>query len=151
VKLVSRSPAETETVGFRIGRLLAAGMLVKLYGDLGAGKTTMVKGIARAFGIEKDSVISPSFTIITEYTEYKSSPRFFHLDLYRIAGSRDLESTGIWDCIGENSVMVVEWPEHAEDELPKDALSVRILHKGLDEREIEIEGIDEKDWYNLQA
>jgi tRNA threonylcarbamoyladenosine biosynthesis protein TsaE len=148
VKLLSRSPAETETVGFRLGRLLRAGILVKLYGELGAGKTTMVKGIARAFGIEKDDVISPSFTIITEY---KSLPRFFHLDLYRITGSRDLESTGIWDCIGEDSVTVVEWPEHAEDELPKDALSVRILHKGLDEREIGIEGIDEKDWHNLQA
>jgi tRNA threonylcarbamoyladenosine biosynthesis protein TsaE len=148
VKLLSRSPAETETVGFRLGRLLRAGILVKLYGELGAGKTTMVKGIARAFGIEKDDVISPSFTIITEY---KSLPRFFHLDLYRITGSRDLESTGIWDCIGEDLVTVVEWPEHAEDELPKDALSVRILHKGLDEREIGIEGIDEKDWHNLQA
>ena len=148
MKLISRSPAETETVGFRIGSLLRAGMLVKLYGELGAGKTTMVKGIARAFGIEKDDVISPSFTIITEY---KSSPRFYHLDLYRIAGSRDLESTGIWDCIGENSVTVVEWPEHAEDELPKDALSVRISHKNLDERDIVIEGIDEKDWHNLQA
>ncbi len=146
MKLLSRSPAETETVGFRIGRLLRAGMLVKLYGELGAGKTTMVKGIARTFGIERDLVISPSFTIITEY---ESSPRFYHLDLYRIAGSRDLESTGIWDCIGENSVTVVEWPEHAEDELPKDALSVRILHKGLNEREIEIDGIDEKDWHNL--
>jgi len=148
VKLLSRSPSETETVGFRIGRLLRAGMLVKLYGDLGAGKTTMVKGIARAFGVEKDNVISPSFTIITEYI---SSPRFYHLDLYRIAGSRDLESTGIWDCIGESSVTVIEWPEHAEDELPKDAMSVRILHKGLDEREIEIEGIDEKDWHTMQA
>lgn len=146
MKLLSRSPADTETVGFRIGRLLRAGMLVKLYGDLGAGKTTMVKGIARAFGIEKNDVISPSYTIITEY---ESSLRFYHLDLYRIAGSRDLESTGVWDCIGENSVTVVEWPEHAEDELPKDALSVRILHKGLNEREIEIDGIDEKDWHNL--
>lgn len=148
MKLLSRSPAETEAIGFSIGRLLRAGMLVKLYGELGAGKTTMVKGIARAFGIEKDDVISPSFTIITEY---KSSPRFYHIDLYRIAGSRDLESTGIWDCMGKNSVTVVEWPEHAEDELPKEALSVRISHKGLDEREIEVEGIDEKDWHNLQA
>jgi tRNA threonylcarbamoyladenosine biosynthesis protein TsaE len=123
-------------------------MLVKLYGDLGAGKTTMVKGIARAFGIEKDDVISPSFTIITEY---ESSPRFYHLDLYRIAGSRDLENTGIWDCMDENSITVVEWPEHAEDDLPKDVLSVRISHKGPEERDIEMEGIDEKDWHNLQA
>ena len=148
MKLLSRSPAETETVGVKLGRLLKAGMLVKLYGELGTGKTTMVKGIARAFGIEKDDVISPSFTIITEYN---SSPRFYHLDLYRISGSRDLENTGIWDCIEENAVTVIEWPEHAEDELPKDALSVRISHKGLDEREIVIEGIDEEDWHNLQA
>ncbi len=148
MRLLSKNPSETETVGFRLGRLLRAGMMVKLYGELGAGKTTMVKGIARAFGIDKDDVISPSFTIITEY---KSSPRFYHLDLYRIAGSRDLESTGIWDCIGENSISVVEWPEHAEDELPKDAVSVRLLHQGIDERRIEIEGIDEKDWHNLQT
>ncbi len=148
MKLLSRSPAETEAIGFRLGRLLRAGMMVKLYGELGAGKTTMVRGIARAFGIEEDDVISPSFTIITEY---KSSPRFFHLDLYRISGSRDLESTGIWDCIGDDAVTVVEWPEHAGDELPNNALSVRILHKGLEEREIAIEGIDEKDWHNLQA
>lgn len=148
MKLLSRSPAETEAVGFRIGRLLRAGMLVKMYGELGAGKTTMVKGIASAFGIEKDDVISPSFTIVTEY---RSTPRFYHLDLYRITGGRDLESTGIWDCMGEDSVMVVEWPEHAEDELPKDALTIRITHQGPDERAIEIEGIDEEDWHNLQA
>jgi tRNA threonylcarbamoyladenosine biosynthesis protein TsaE len=148
VKLLSRSPAETETVGVKLGRLLKAGMLVKLYGELGTGKTTMVKGIARAFGIEKDDVISPSFTIITEYN---SSPRLYHLDLYRISGSRDLENTGLWDCIEENAITVIEWPEHAEDELPKDAVSVRLSHKGLDEREIVIEGIDEEDWHNLQA
>lgn len=148
MKLLSRSPAETETIGYTIGRLLSAGMMVKLYGELGAGKTTMVKGIARAFGICRDDVISPSFTIITEY---ESSPRFYHVDLYRIAGSRDLESTGIWDCIGGDAVTVVEWPEHAEDELPQDALSVRIVHKGLDEREIEVDGIDEQDWHHLQT
>lgn len=148
MKLLSRSPAETEAIGFRLGRLLGAGMMVKLYGELGAGKTTMVRGIARAFGIEEDAVISPSFTIITEY---ESSPRFFHLDLYRISGSRDLESTGIWDCIGDDAVTVVEWPEHGGDELPNDALTVRILHKGSEEREIEIEGIDEEDRHNLQT
>lgn len=148
MKLLSRSPAETETVGIKLGRLLKAGMLVKLYGELGTGKTTMVKGIARAFGIDRDDVISPSFTIITEYN---SSPRFYHLDLYRISGSRDLENTGLWDCIEENAITVIEWPEHAEDELPKDAVSVRLSYKGLDEREIVIEGIDEEDWHNLQA
>ena len=146
VRLLSRSPAETETAGYRIGRMLRAGDLVKLYGDLGAGKTTMVRGIARAFGIAGEKVVSPSFTIITEY---EGSPRLVHIDLYRIEGSRDLESTGIWDCIDSNSVAVVEWPERAGDELPEDAIVVRIEQTGDDEREITIEGIDEENWHNL--
>jgi tRNA threonylcarbamoyladenosine biosynthesis protein TsaE len=146
MRLLSKSPAETETVGYRIGRMLRAGDLVKLYGDLGAGKTTMVRGIARAFGIGREQVVSPSFTIITEY---EGPVRLVHIDLYRIEGSRDLESTGIWDCIGSDSVAVVEWPEHAGAELPEDAMVVRIEQKGEEEREITIEGIDEEAWHNL--
>lgn len=146
MKLLSRSPAETETLGYKVGKTLGAGAMVKMYGDLGAGKTTMVKGIARAFGIPADSVLSPSFTIITEY---ESSPRFLHIDLYRIEGSSDLESTGIWDVIGNDAVTVVEWPEHAGDELPGDAVVIRIEHGKDDEREITIEGIDETHWHNL--
>ena len=146
MRLISRSPDETERVGFRIGRLLAAGDVVKVYGDLGAGKTTMIKGIARAFGIERDKVISPSFTIITEY---EASPRFVHVDLYRIEGGIDLASTGFRDCFDDHSVVVVEWPEHGGDELPEDAVVVRITNTGLEEREIVIEGIDEEAWHNL--
>ena len=146
MKLLSRSPAETETVGYRVGKMLGAGAIVKMYGDLGAGKTTLVKGIARAFGIPADAVVSPSFTIITEY---ESSPRFFHIDLYRIEGSNDLESTGIWDVIGSDAVTVIEWPEHAGDELPEDAVVIRIDYLIDDERTITIEGIDEEDWHNL--
>jgi len=134
VKLLSRSPAETESVGYNVGKVLTAGMVVKLYGNLGAGKTTMVRGIARAFGIPRESVVSPSFTIITEY---ESTPRFLHIDLYRIRGSSDLESTGIWDAIGDDAVAIVEWPEHAGDQVSDD------------EREITIEGINEENWHNL--
>ena len=146
MKILTRSPAETETVGYRIGRMLCAGAMVKIYGDLGAGKTTMVKGIARAFGIPAEQVVSPTFTIITEY---ESSPRLLHIDLYRIEGSSDLESTGIWDCMGNDAVAVIEWPEHAGEELPKNGLTIRITHKSAEIREIMIEGIDEADWHNL--
>jgi tRNA threonylcarbamoyladenosine biosynthesis protein TsaE len=148
VKLLSRSPAETETVGYRIGKMLCAGAIVRISGELGAGKTTMVRGIARAFGVPEEEVVSPSFTIITEY---ESSPRLVHIDLYRIEGSSDLESTGIWDYIGNDAVAVIEWPEHAGDELPEDALNVRITCNLAEEREITIEGMDETDWHNLQA
>ena len=146
MRLVSRSPDETEGIGLKIGRTLAPGMLVKLYGDLGAGKTTMVRGIAAAFGIRPEDVISPSFTMITEYD---SMPKLYHIDLYRLADGGDIEDIGIWDCIRRDSVTLIEWPEHADNELPADAVSIRIGHAGDDERHIEIEGIDEKDWHNL--
>jgi tRNA threonylcarbamoyladenosine biosynthesis protein TsaE len=126
--------------------MLTAGTIVTMYGDLGAGKTTLVKGIARALGIQPESVVSPSFTIITEY---ESSPRLLHIDLYRITGSSDLDSTGIWDAIGSDAVTVIEWPEHAGDELPQDAVVIRIEHLSDDERAITIEGIDEEYWHNL--
>ena len=148
VKLLSRGPAETETVGYRIGSMLCAGAVVKLFGELGAGKTTMVRGIARAFGIPAEQVVSPSFTVIAEY---ESLPRLLHVDLYRIEGSNDLESTGIWDCMGSDAVTVIEWPEHAGNELPGDAVTVRITAEADQEREITIEGIDETYWNNLQA
>ena len=146
MKATSRSPEETEEIGLRIGRKLKAGDTVLLYGDLGAGKTTMVKGIGSALGIDRKDITSASFTIIAEYP---GNPPFFHIDLYRTSGEMDLESTGIWDCIGSHSISVVEWAEHAEGELPENSLKVTIKIAENDTREIIIEGRDEKDWDNL--
>jgi len=143
VKVISSRPEDTEEIGFKIGRKLSAGNIVRLYGDLGAGKTTMVKGIARALGIDKKDITSASFTIIAEYPV---NPPFFHIDLYRISKGADLDSTGIWDCLGRPSISVIEWAEHAEGELPADSLEVTIKDMGNDVREITIEGNDEKDW-----
>jgi len=141
--VISNSPEATEEIGFKIGRKLKAGDIVRLYGELGAGKTTLVKGIARAFGIDRKDITSASFTIIAEYP---SNPPFFHIDLYRTSAGADLDNTGIWDCIGSHSVCVIEWAEHAENELPVDSIKVMIKDAGKDLREITIEGRDEKDW-----
>ena len=146
MKAISGSPEATVDIGYRIGKKLRAGDVVRLYGDLGAGKTTLVKGMARAFGIESKDITSASFTIIAEYP---GSPSFFHIDLYRISGGADLEGTGIWDCIGPHSVSVIEWAEHAEEELPGDSVKVTIQDIGNDMREITVEGPDEKYWDNL--
>jgi tRNA threonylcarbamoyladenosine biosynthesis protein TsaE len=146
VKLTSRSPDDTVAIGLRLGKLLKAGDVVGLYGDLGAGKTTMVKGIAGAFGIDARDVTSASFTIIAEY---ESSPPFCHIDLYRISGSEDIDNTGFWECTGGRSVSVVEWAEKLGDSFAEDIIRVTIADKGDMEREISIEGIDEKDWNNL--
>ena len=143
MKVISNSPEATEEIGLKIGEKLRAGDIVRLYGSLGAGKTTLVKGIARALGIDRKDITSASFTIIAEYP---TIPPFFHIDLYRTSGGVDLESTGIWDCIGNSSIAVIEWPEHAEGELPEDSLKITIKVTDKDIREIIIEGRDEKYW-----
>lgn len=144
--MISSSPEATEEIGFKIGKKLKAGDIVRLYGELGAGKTTLVKGIARAFGIDRKDITSASFTIIAEYPV---NPPFFHIDLYRTSAGADLDNTGIWDCIGSHSVCVIEWAEHAENELPGDSIKVMIKDAGKDMREITIEGRNEKDWNYL--
>ena len=146
MKVISNSPEATEEIGFKIGRKLKAGDIVRLYGELGAGKTTLVKDIARAFGIDRKDITSASFTIIAEYP---SNPPFFHIDLYRTSAGADLDNTGIWDCIGSHSIAVIEWAEHAEDEWPEDSIKIMIKDTGYGLREITVEGHDEKDWNYL--
>jgi tRNA threonylcarbamoyladenosine biosynthesis protein TsaE len=145
-KYISRGPHETIDIGFRLGKRLKSGDVVCLYGELGAGKTTMVKGIAGALGIDEREIVSASFTIIAEYN---TNPPFSHIDLYRIEKDNELTELGLWDHIGEDSISVIEWAEKAEKELPEDIIKVRL--KSIDEhiREITIEGEDEKNWDNL--
>jgi tRNA threonylcarbamoyladenosine biosynthesis protein TsaE len=138
----------TEDIGFNIGKMLKAGDIVALYGELGTGKTTMVKGMARAFGIDNRDVTSASFTIIAGY---KSDPAFYHIDLYRIETDEDLENTGLWDCIGGDSVSVIEWAEKAEIGLPEKTIKVKIEALDITQREITIDGINEQDRHNLQV
>ncbi len=146
MRLKSASPEETEAIGFRLGKMLHSGAVVGLYGDLGTGKTTMVRGIASAFGIDKRDVTSASFTIIAEYP---GCPPFFHVDLYRIEREEDLDATGIWDCLGKDAVAVIEWAERLGKETVGDMVRVEIADRGGGLREITIEGLDEKDWNNL--
>jgi tRNA threonylcarbamoyladenosine biosynthesis protein TsaE len=146
VKLTSVSPEDTEATGFKLGKMLKAGAVVGLYGDLGSGKTTMVRGIASARGVNRRDVTSASFTIIAEYP---AEPPFFHIDLYRIERGEDLEATGLWDCLRRDAVSVIEWAERLGDAPVPGLIRVEITDKGSGIREISIEGIDEKDWNNL--
>jgi tRNA threonylcarbamoyladenosine biosynthesis protein TsaE len=146
VKLTSASPEETEAIGLRLGKLLKQGASVGLYGDLGTGKTTMVRGIASAFGIDRRDVTSASFTIIAEYP---GRHPFFHVDLYRIEKEEDLDATGIWDCLGRDGICVIEWAERLGKETVGGMIRVELADRGDALREISIEGIDEKDWNNL--
>jgi tRNA threonylcarbamoyladenosine biosynthesis protein TsaE len=146
VRLLSNSPEETVEAGLRLGRILKTGSTVCLFGSLGAGKTTFVKGIGRALGVPERDIMSASFTIVAEHD---TDPPFYHIDLYRIKDDADLESTGVYDFIGGDGIAVVEWAEKLEP--PEGSILVSINFLQDESREIIIEGIDEKDWNNMQA
>ena len=115
--------------------MLTPPKLVLLRGDLGAGKTTLVKGIAEAFeAASEDDVTSPTFTLIHEYRGPKAT--LYHIDLYRVNTQRELETLGLDDLLGENSIVLMEWGEKfARFERERD-LEIALERAGDDQRRI---------------
>lgn len=149
MRLLSKGPGETFRYGLKLGRLLHAGDIVCLFGDLGSGKTTLVKGIASALSLPERDITSASFTIIAAYKgmlQHGPVP-FYHIDLYRIKDARDLDSIGIEEYIGGDGIAVIEWAERMGT--MEDSITVRLNILDDEKREIVLEGIDEKDWDNL--
>ncbi len=120
----THSPGDTLNLGERIGQLLKAGDNVFLFGDLGAGKTTLTQGMARGLGVsKKEYVRSPSFTLVNEYS---GRVPVFHIDLYRIDSAQDLENLGLEETFSGKGVVIVEWAEKlfAGDELSTPLLGI---------------------------
>jgi len=109
---ISHSPAETESLGERWGCEARSGLVIALCGDLGAGKTALVRGIARGLGIAA-RVHSPTFTLVNEYAGGKL--KLFHLDLYRLETPQDIRSAGIEEFLRPDGVAVIEWAERLGD------------------------------------
>ena len=109
---ISHSPAETESLGESFGRAAKRGLVIALSGELGAGKTQLVKGIARGLGITA-RVHSPTFTLVNEYAGGRL--RLFHLDLYRLESSAQILSAGLEEFLQPDGVAVVEWAERIHD------------------------------------
>ena len=109
-EFLSHSPEETIALGRKLATDLAPPKLVLLRGDLGAGKTTLVKGIAEGFrAASQEDVTSPTFTLVHEYRGARVN--LYHIDLYRVDTPRQFETLGLDDLIGENSVLLIEWGE----------------------------------------
>ena len=109
-EFTTKSPDETVAVGRELASMLTPPKLVVLRGDLGAGKTTLVKGIAEGFSAaSQDDVTSPTFTLIHEYRGPAAT--LYHIDLYRVDTQRELETLGLDDLMGDNSVLLIEWGE----------------------------------------
>jgi tRNA threonylcarbamoyladenosine biosynthesis protein TsaE len=133
-RITTRSVEETLALGARLGRVAAAGDLVCLWGDLGAGKTQVAKGIARGLGVDA-TVNSPTFI---RTNAYAGRLPLFHVDLYRLADAADALAGGVVDDRQADGVTVVEWPERMGDVLPDGRLDVRIAGTGDEPREIDI-------------
>jgi tRNA threonylcarbamoyladenosine biosynthesis protein TsaE len=122
----THSPKETRELGYRIGKLLKEGSIVALIGDLGTGKTCLTQGIARGVGIDKNQVVnSPSYILINEYTG--PSP-VYHIDLYRIRDTAELEDLGLEEYIYGCGICVIEWADRLLDSLPESYLKVALSH-----------------------
>ena len=109
---ISHSPEETEALGEQLGRAVALGTVLALSGDLGAGKTQLVKGIARGLGVMA-RVHSPTFTLVNEYGGGRL--KLFHLDLYRLETPAKILSAGIDEFLSPDGVAVIEWAERIAD------------------------------------
>jgi tRNA threonylcarbamoyladenosine biosynthesis protein TsaE len=117
--------AATERVGAAVAGALAGGMVIALHGDLGTGKTTLVRGVLRAMGWT-GSVKSPTYTLV-EYYPF-SSLYLYHFDFYRFADPSEWETAGLADCFRNDSVCLVEWPERVGGLLPAADLDVTLMH-----------------------
>jgi tRNA threonylcarbamoyladenosine biosynthesis protein TsaE len=134
-EFITKSPEETIALGRELASLLCPPKLVVLRGDLGAGKTTLVKGIAEGFNAaSQDDVTSPTFTLIHEYRG--PSAILCHIDLYRVDTQRELETLGLDDLISEKSVLLIEWGEKFERFVRDRDAEIAILRLSENERRI---------------
>ncbi len=120
------SAADTERLGRVLGRLIRGGAVFAFYGELGTGKTTLIRGLAKGLGVPADRVTSPSFVLMHEY---RGRLPLVHADLYRLGSVEDLQHVGLMDRMDGQTVVAVEWAGKAGCQLPEDRLEVQLTHR----------------------
>src|ERR1017187_1560458 len=140
-EFTTRSGADTVDVGRKLAALLKPPQLLILRGDLGTGKTTLVKGIAQALdAAEADEVTSPTFTLVHEYDGSQDGKpvKLFHLDVYRLEGERQLETLGLDELLTPDALVLVEWGEKFKSIRKKSTGEIAITSAGGDARKITV-------------
>ena len=136
-EIETHSAEETTARGREIGAALQTPVLVLLTGDLGAGKTTLTKGIVAGAGAAReDDVTSPTFTLVHKY---QGTKRVYHVDLYRVEDLHDLETLGLEDIFNENAIVIVEWPDRLKLRTGWPVLRIGLEHVSEDVRRIVID------------
>jgi tRNA threonylcarbamoyladenosine biosynthesis protein TsaE len=136
-EITTHSAEETIAFGRTLSELLSPPKLILLRGDLGAGKTTLVKGIAAGFGAaQEDDVTSPTFTLVHEYRGPRAN--LYHIDLYRLDTPRELETLGLDDLRSDNSILLIEWGEKFPRLQRERDIEISLERNGENGRRIEI-------------
>lgn len=137
--VISESTEQTVALGKRMGESISSGGVIAFYGDLGAGKTHFVSGLAEGLGF-KGETYSPTFALVNEYVGGKIP--LYHFDMYRVNGWEDLYSTGFFDYLDMGGLLAVEWSENIEAALPENTIRITIKTIDQNKREIQIEGVE---------
>lgn len=130
----TNSERETLELGVRMAASIQSGDVLAFVGQLGSGKTTLIKSIAVALGADKREIASPSFAIVHDYG---GSPPIYHIDLYRVE-SGEIQQLGLWEILGDNNICFVEWADKFPEIIPPGALEVKIMRTGDNSRKIKI-------------
>ncbi len=138
----TKSPSETVRIGKKIGSRLLPGDVVALMGELGAGKTHFIKGLAAGAGVGKPTYISsPSFTLINEYA---GRAPFYHIDLFRLKGENEADELGLEEYFQRGGITAIEWADKIFSLLPKEILYIHIHYTGKNSRSLKISGKGER-------
>lgn len=136
LRFLSRSEGDTERIGAAFAKALKEGDFVTLYGDLGAGKTALCRGIVSELG--SDECASPTFTIVKEYDTH---PPVFHFDAYRLGSEEELYDIGCEEYFSRPGIVLMEWPERVLGVIPEKHIVVEIKGSGNEPREIRMSGL----------
>jgi tRNA threonylcarbamoyladenosine biosynthesis protein TsaE len=129
--MISKTPEETRRFGRKLAVEMAQGGVICLFGDLGAGKTTLVQGLAQGLGIKR-RIVSPTFIIVRKYDN------FWHVDLYRLTALDEAKAVGIEEIIADqHNIVVIEWPEIIKAILPEHYIEIKIRAIDAETREID--------------
>lgn len=141
IKAKTKSPKETQRLGEKLAKSLTGGEVIALYGELGSGKTVFVQGLAKGLGIKR-GIVSPTFVFMRTYPIRlnRKSMTFYHLDLYRGESNQDFEALGLEEIFAPDSVVVLEWADKIEKELPKNHIKVYFERQDERTRRITIKG-----------
>ena len=148
MEFVTNSPEETIALGQEIGRLLGPGDVIALFGSLGSGKTTLVKGVALGLGVDPKIVRSASFLLMQEY---KGRLPIYHFDAYRLEGPLDMFRLGCDELFWGEGLSIIEWADRVEESLPEEYIKISLFIEAPDKRRIEVSYTGERYGKVLQA